>query len=524
MASNPLESTAPQNRKLDILVLIGSVFIAGLCSIIYELLIGTTSSYFLGDSIKQFSLTIGFYMAAMGIGSYLSRFIENENLIHRFVLFEIILGALGGASVLLLYIAYAFTDQYSYFSFLLTMLIGILIGLEIPLLTRIMDNYFVLKKNLSNVLSVDYVGALIATLIFPFLLLPLLGTFRSALFFGLINMCIGYMVLWRFRYLLQRSQCHFLYFLSTVIVILLIAAFWFGSTLIGLWNNAVYQDRVVYFKESPYQKIAVTKDKKDIRLYLNGNLQFSSIDEYRYHESLIHIPMAATQAKKVLLLGAGDGLAVRELLKYPELEEITLVDLDPAVVTLARSNHYIKEINQGSLESEKLHIIHQDAFQYLSHSNTLFDLIVADLPDPNNVSLARLYSKEFYQLVLQRLSPDGVMVTQATSPYYATQAFWNIEASIKAAGFPFSYPYHVQVPSFGEWGFIMATQQAVSTDDLSLRPVTLFLEEQSLENLFYFPPDIAKETIKRGGEHIEVSTLDQPNVLTAYLKGWKYWK
>lgn len=524
MASNTAESTAPQNRQLDIIVLIGSVFIAGLCSIIYELLIGTTSSYFLGDSIKQFSLTIGFYMAAMGVGSYLSRFIDNENLIHRFVLFEIILGALGGASVLLLYLAYAFTDQYSYFSFLLTLLIGVLIGLEIPLLTRIMDNYFVLKKNLSNVLSVDYVGALIATLIFPFLLLPLLGTYRSALFFGLINMCIGYMVLWRFKNVLNRSQRRFLYFLSTIIVGLLIIAFWFGSTLIGLWNNTVYQDRVVYFKESPYQKIAVTKDKEDIRLYLNGNLQFSSIDEYRYHEALIHIPMAASQAKKVLLLGAGDGLAVRELLKYPDLEEITLVDLDPAVVQLARSNHYITKISHNSLENEKLHIIHDDAFQFLRHSDTLFNLIVADLPDPNNVSLARLYCKEFYQMALRRLSPDGVLVTQATSPYYATQAFWNINASILAAGFSHSYPYHVQVPSFGEWGFIMATQQSISIDQLELKTNTAFLEKDSLTNLFYFAPDIAKKAVLNHGKKIHASTLDQPSVLTAYLDGWQYWK
>ena len=119
-------------------ILLFSIFVAGLCSIIYELLIATTGAYFLGDSITQFSLTIGVYMAAMGVGSYFSRFVPDKPLLVYFIGFELLLALLGGLSVPLLYFAYAYGLPLQVISVLLTTLIGILIGLEIPLLSRLM--------------------------------------------------------------------------------------------------------------------------------------------------------------------------------------------------------------------------------------------------------------------------------------------------------------------------------------------------------------------------------------------------
>ena len=205
-------------------ILIISTFIAGLCSIIYELLISTASSYFLGDSIKQFSITIGLYMASMGFGSYVSRLIQH-NLLSKFIALEIFLVFLGGISVPLLYFAYSYLETFYPIMVLLILSIGVLIGLEIPLLIRIMEKYYSLKFNISNVLSVDYLGALVATLLFPFILLPLMGTFKSSLFFGVINMGIGFLNIWCFSHQLRPTQRRQFAFLAILVSTVLLSLF-----------------------------------------------------------------------------------------------------------------------------------------------------------------------------------------------------------------------------------------------------------------------------------------------------------
>ena len=508
----------------EVKVLTFSVFIAGLCSIIYELLIATTSSYFLGDSITQFSLTIGIYMAAMGVGSYLSRLVSDKHLLQRFIIAEIVLALLGGASVPLLYLAFAYTDVYQAFALGLTFVIGCLIGLEIPLLSRLMEEHFALKFNISNIMSVDYFGALLATLLFPFLLLPYMGIFRSSTFFGLANVLIAVVTLWCFAPSIGIKRTKILHACWVGVATLLGVLLIFADGFIARWSSNLYGDRIIYQTQTPYQNIVLTKYKDDIRLFLNGNLQFSAIDEYRYHESIVHIPMSyQPKAKQVLLLGAGDGLAVRELLKYKDIEKITLVDLDPEVTALAMSNRFLAKLNQNSLSHEKVEVIHTDGFKFLhqglepSDDNNApqYDLIIADLPDPKTTALARFYSKEFYQLIKRRLTPKGVFVTQATSPIYATDAFWSIVLSMEAADFNQVKPYHVNVPSFGEWGFIAGINHShapasIATDGLK------FIDGQQSNHMFHFSKDIAKREVK-------VSTLDRPVVMDYYLAGWRYW-
>ena len=501
------------------LVLIFSVFIAGLCSIIYELLIGTTTSYFLGDSIKQFSLTIGFYMAAMGLGSFLSRYIK-KNVIQSFIGLEIALALIGGLSVPLLYLAFAYTDWFGLLRFVFIIAIGILIGLEIPLLTRLMDRYYTLKINISNILSLDYCGALLATLLFPFILLPFIGTFKSSLVFGLINMLLAFVNLWAFREALQLKKWRFFTIASFAATFLLAGILISSQSLLSHWHAASYQDRVIFAKQSPYQSIVVTKHREDIRLYLNGSLQFSSIDEYRYHESLAHIPMSLhPKAQRVLILGGGDGLLARELLKYDRLQQLTLVDLDPAVTDLATSNPYLTELNQHSLEHSQVSILHTDAFVYLSDSQDFFDIIIADLPDPSNASLARLYSREFYALIKQRLRPQGVFATQATSPFFAKDAFWCIYNTIQSSGFRDVRPYHVNVPSFAEWGFVVAANRSLAIDHWSFPVETRFIDATQAEQLFRVAKDLSSEP----NSTCQSSSLEQPMVLSLYLAGWQYW-
>lgn len=511
-----LTSDNPQKAYKETFILIASVFIAGLCSIVYELLISTASSYFLGDSVRQFSITIGLSMAAMGVGSFLSRLIV-RNILSKFIAIEILLGFVGGISIPVLYTAYAYTNAYTFFMVMLILLIGVLIGLEIPLLTRIMEQYYVLKVNISNVLSVDYLGALIATLLFPFILLPLLGTFRSSLVFGIVNMGIGFMNLWCFSEKLRWSRRIFYRYASISVCVVLLGLLVSSQFLIKRWSRDLYEDRVILSKQTRYQKLVLTKNKEDIRLYLNGNLQFSSIDEYRYHEALTHIPMSMLpHHRKILILGGGDGLVVRELLKYSGIDSIDLVDLDPEMTNLARQNPHIVRLNQNALSDARVTVMHQDALVFLKDRVERYDLIISDLPDPNNVSLARLYSKEFYRLVLKHLSREGIFVTQATSPFFAKKAFWCIHNTIQAAGFDKVLPYHVYVPSFGDWGFVIASRRDMNPEAIEISVATRYLDEPIIRRIFTFEKDLLDTSS-------EVSTMDRPEVMTYYFKGWRYW-
>ncbi len=501
--------------KKEISILIASIFIAGLCSIVYELLISTASSYFLGDSVKQFSITIGLYMAAMGVGSYFSRLIKT-NLLSKFIAVEIVLGFLGGMSVPILYFVYATTQMYTFFMVLLILAIGILIGLEIPLLTRIMEKYYTLKINISNVLSIDYLGALIATLLFPFLLLPFFGTFKSALLFGMVNMGIGFMNLWCFKDILNIGRRRFYVFSSAVVCVCLFGIFLSAPFLLKQWSSSLYEDRIVFSTQTKYQKIILTKSKDDIRLFLDGNLQFSSTDEYRYHEAMVHIPLNLADSRKhLLILGGGDGLAIREILKYDDVEAITLVDIDPEIIRISKENRYLKEMNQDSFEDKRVTIFNEDAFVFLKETDARYDVILADLPDPNNTGLSRLYSKEFYHLIRSRLSNGGIFLTQATSPYYAKKAFWSIHNTIEAAGMK-TYPFHLFVPSFGDWGFVLAATRPLKLETLRVTVPTRYLEDKIVPSLFVFPKDLIEKDAA-------VSTLDRPLILSYYLKGWKHW-
>lgn len=500
----------------DVVILLLSVFIVGFCTIIYELLIGSVSSYFLGDSIKQFSIVIGLTMTAMGLGTLISR-IVNKNLIYYFILIEVALGVIGGLCVPALYFAYTIEEIYYPTMIILIIIIGCLIGLEIPLLTRIMEKYYNLKDNISNVLSLDYLGAFAATLAFPFLLLPFFGIFESSIIAGFLNLVVSLINFIQFKDKILRKKSTKLSALICIIFVFLIGFFMFSKELVKTWENNIFEDKVIFSKQTPYQKLVMTKNKEDIRLFIDGNVQFSSIDEYRYHELLIHIPMSLVHERKnVLILGGGDGLAAREILKYNDVEHITVVDLDKEMTDLALNNRYLKELNQNSFTNPKVKIINDDAFKFIENSNEFYDVIIIDLPDPNNSSLARLYSREFYKIVRKKLSHTGIMVTQATSPFFSSEAYWCVNESLKAAGFKYTYPYHIYVPSFGDWGFVLASNIKYDTDDINITVDTRFIDKDTAFGAFKLERDILRD-------NIEYSTMDSPKILDYYLAGWRYW-
>src|SRR5918998_515512 len=336
----------PMNRTP---ILFLNVLIIATCGLVYELLAGTLASYVLGDSVTQFSLIIGIYLFSMGVGSWLSRYVEKE-LPRTFVDVEIAVAILGGFSAPLLFLSFA---NLSYFQVVLyggVFLIGTLVGLEIPLLMRILKDQLDFKELVARVLALDYVGALVASLLFPIFLVPKLGLVRTSLIFGMLNAAVGLWATWLMRPLI-RGDLSRLRAAGCVVIALLAVAFVKADALTSLAEDAMFADDIVYSKTTHYQRIVVTRNRAGFQLFLNGNLQFSSVDEYRYHEALAHPPMALAAeggraVRRVLVLGGGDGLALREILKYPSVEEVTLVDLDPEMTELSRRFPPLSALNR----------------------------------------------------------------------------------------------------------------------------------------------------------------------------------
>ena len=514
-----VDSTEGSRRPPDAttrVVLLGSVFIVASCGLVYELVAGAVSSYLLGDAVTQFSLVIGVFLCAMGVGSFLAQYIR-QHLLRTFVELEIWLGLLGGLSSLMMFAVSAYAGHlFAPFFYSLCTVLGILVGIEIPLLIRILDDGEGggVRQALSHVLALDYIGALGGAILFPFVALPMLGLSRASVVFGVLNLAVAAAGLTllappRLSMILRHALAS----------VALIAAFFGSATWIGFLEDRLYQDEVVYAKDSSYQRIVVSRWRDDTRLYLNGHLQFSSTDEARYHESLVVPAMEATRAREVLILGGGDGLAVRDVLRYPHVESITLVDIDPAITQLASSHPVLRELNSGSLENEKLRIVHRDAMGFLEESRDFYDAILVDLPDPSTPTLAKLYSRSFYALAAKRLRQNGVLVTQATSPYFARQAYWCIVTTIENAVAAdelglLTYPYRVHVPSFGEWGFVLASRRQLDVSQLGVSIETRFLDPATLQSLFVFGKDISRVDA-------EITRLDDPVLHRYYEAGWK---
>jgi spermidine synthase len=464
-----------------------SVLLIAACGLVYELVASALASYLLGDSVLQFSTVIGTYLFAMGIGSWLSRYIT-KGLVSRFITIELMVGLVGGFSSMLLFLAFAYTSGFRLTLYALVVIIGTLVGLEIPLLMRILRDRFEFKDVVASVLTFDYLGALAASLAFPILLVPHLGLVRSAMLFGLINAGIALWSTYIFAELLPRKGP--LRAASTLVVVLLIAGLAGAKRITDTAEGNIYADEVIYSRHSRYQHIVLTVWKDDLRLFLNSHLQFSSRDEYRYHEALVHPGLAAhPAAKRVLVLGGGDGLAVREVLKHPNVESITLVDLDPAVTQLFSTHPLLKDLNDGALSSPKVRVVNADAFVWLDETSEMFDFAVVDFPDPNNYGIGKLYTAAFYRLLSHHLTPEGAFAVQSTSPMFARRSFWSIVETVKAAGLR-TWPYHVYVPSFGEWGYVIATRgDLVLADRLpgGLRYLTPAVVAQA----FDFPTDMS---------------------------------
>ena len=522
-----------QNQLSKVPILLTSVLIIAICGILYELLISTISSYFQGSSILHFSLVIGLFLSFMGVGSYLSRYLH-RNLLQWFIIFEIILGIVGGSATLLLYFAFSLTPYFYGVTFVLIAILGGLIGVEIPILTRIVREFENLKDAMAKVLSFDYLGALLASVVFPLVLLPSLGTMRTSFIVGILNLTVAILNIWIFREELGRYLR--LLVPSGLAMVILFSGFLYSFQLNAFFEQFLYRDEVMLSRQSAYQQIVITKWNQDIRLFIDGNIQFSSRDEYRYHEPLVHIPMALAPAKeKVLILGGGDGMVAREVLKDRDVARIEVVDLDPEMTHLGKNHPVLIRLNDSAFHQSRVKIFNQDAYQFIEESSDFYDVVIIDLPDPNNVSLGKLYSQEFYTLLQKRLSRGGVVVSQSTSPYFAPKAFWCIHRSMESV-FPATWGYQVYVPSFGPWGFNIAINdprlERTEPDpgavvflpklqkQLFERPDSLafqYLTPEILPALFQFDGDTKEQ-------EVEVNRLSNQILVQYYEKSWNQWR
>ena len=493
--------------------LIISVFIVASCGLAYELITAALASYLLGDSIFQYSLIIGLYLFAMGIGAHLTRYIADKDVLHRFIEIELLVGLIGGVSALFLFTAFGIAAApFRTLLYALVAVIGTVVGMEIPLVMRVLNEQrLAFKDTVARVLTFDYMGALAVSLLFPLILAPKLGMARSALLFGLLNAAVALLTARVFRLHLPRYRS--LKWRSYAVLLLLLIAFIFANRWVFQAEQRYFGDPVVFESHSPYQRLVVTQWKDDTRLYINGNLQFSSRDEARYHEALVIPAMqAAAQHSRVLILGGGDGLAAREVLKYPKVGQVTLVDLDPDMTRTFQTAAKLVALNQNALNHPKLRIINDDAAQWLQHTAAQFDVIIIDLPDPSNFALGKLYSVPMYRLVARHLAAGGKVVVQSTSPYFAPHAYWSVVATLEAAGLK-TAPYHVYVPSFGEWGYVLAGAEADFRLPQRVDVPTRFLNAAEMAQMFRFPADMARR-------QVEPNYLNNQKLVAYFEQDW----
>jgi spermidine synthase len=493
-----------------------NVIIIATCGLIYELIAGTLSSYVLGDSVAQFSFIIGIYLSAMGVGSWLSKYID-KHVAEKFIDIELAVAVIGGFSAPLLFLTFAHVSYFQIILYSMVFLIGVLVGLEIPLLMRILKDELDFKTLVSRVLALDYVGALVASLLFPIFLVPKLGLNRTSLLFGMLNAGVAVWATWLLEPLMKKNVNVFR-IKGAVIIVLLLIAFIKADRLTTLAEDALFVDNIIYAKSSPYQRIVVTKGKTGYALFLNGNLQFNSFDEYRYHEALVHPAFAAFngEPKRVLVLGGGDGLALREILKYKSVEAVQLVDLDPMMTGLSRALPALAELNHHSFDDPRVSVSNADAFVWLDNTEIEpFDIAIVDFPDPNNFALGKLYTTRFYNLLKKKLTLDAAVVIQCTSPLIARNSYWSIIKTLEASGYTVR-PYQTTVPSFGVWGYALAKQQPFEIPTQPPNVELKFLNVSSFASMFEFSTDMTLPN-----EEIEINRLDNQALVRYYETEWR---
>lgn len=499
-------------------LLLISVAVCAASGLVYELALISLSTNLNGGGVVETSLIVAGFVASLGLGALAAKpFLRRAEA--SFLAIEAVLGLVGGVSATVLYVVFAKFGQSLWALGGMTLAIGVLVGAELPLLMTMFQRGRTVDAATSGSIlatlnAADYLGAVLGGLAWPFILLPGLGLIQGTAAAGLMNIAaalvIGLAVL---RRDMPKGQ------LLPVIAALLAAATALGivvaktDKIVTTARQTLYADPVIFAKQTPYQEIIITQRGKDRRLFLNGGLQYSTRDEYRYTESLVY-PVLTEDTRRVLIIGGGDGLAARELLRIPTIENITQVELDPAVVEVA--NTILREDNRGSLQAPRVDVLTEDAFTWIRRGGNgqEFDAIIVDLPDPNNDAMARLYSEEFYTMLRGALAPQGRMVVQSSSAFSTPDVFYRITNTLRSAGCQDVLPYHVHVPTFGDWGFNLCAPENT----------TLKLPETAPE-LRYVNNDVLAAARVFGADNqfreLAPNTLDHPRIVEDLRRGYR---
>ncbi|NOX35365.1 MAG: polyamine aminopropyltransferase [Deltaproteobacteria bacterium] len=540
------------------ILLCACMFASGACGIILEYIQASLASMILGNSFEQWAMVIGLMLFWMGFGSLIQTNVSKKNLIYTFIGVETGLALAGGFSPTLTYIAYGYTAHYSLVLYFFVSFIGVMIGLEIPVIIRINNDYSKeLSTNIGNILSADYLGSLAGSFIYVFVLLRYTPITEAAFLTAGANFFLALITFIYFskKGLIKKG------FLVPVIMAATFCAIFYGYLNNRQWNikleQPLYDDPIIFSKTTPYQHIVITQYKPfdEVRLFLNGNLQFCSTDEQRYHEPMVHPVMNIVPVRtKVLILGGGDGCALREVLKYKDVKQVLLVDLDPEMTNLAKTFPVLKRINKDAFKDSRLvtisgrgvtpginkrlyietnkkrhsakepptkkladvKVMNIDADKFLSAVQGFWNVIIIDMPDPSTPELTKLYSKEFYKKVKLHLSQYGMMVVQATSPYLAKESFLCIGRTIKEASFE-TLPFHENVPSFGDWGWYLAWHPNIKKEKIKKRIDHLKID---VPTRFITPQVFKSELVFGKGElkttKSQINTILHPALLSIY--------
>ncbi len=545
----------------DLLLIGGMVILAG-CGLIYEYLLAHYAGRILGAVESTIYAMIGIMIVAMGVGAFLARWISCP--FTGFAWLEVGIGLLGASSIILMAGAMAltytlpewlqqiyglhpsittdggFVDALQTFSFYLPFvagfILGAMIGMEIPLIARVRELIHGrhLSHNTGTIYGADYIGAGIGAAIWVGVCLNI-PIMLAAVGTALANLLVGLLFLWRYQTEIIRPAR--LWVLHTGLAVVLIILAVFGSGWVMQLNYTLFKDTPVYSKVTPYQHLTLTSRHVGrglpsmLSLYINGRLQFSSSDENIYHSYLTYPALlASARHEQILVIGGGDGMAVRDILRWNPTR-VTLIDLDAAMVALFKGDdpdlpedirQALLGLNQNAFNDPRLTIIIGDAFievERLVSAGAHFDTIVIDLPDPSHPDLNKLYSDFFYARLKELLVGDGAIVAQSTSPYHAKKAFISIGKTMAAAGFN-SEQYHTNVPTFGEWGWSIGTVQGSSASQRISRAEAMpvadsWLSKAAMEAAFIFPPSFYRDT-----DNIEINRLGSHQVYRYHHDAW----
>ncbi len=559
---------AKNSRLLDDTLLIMTMAVLAGCGLIYEYLLSHYAGRVLGVMESTIYTMIGLMIVSMGLGAFAARKVRCAY--NGFVYLELIIALLGSSAILIIGGLIAVTQMlptiiadtfalppdmiprggvFKHLSFIafnspyfFGVILGFFIGMEIPLIARIREHIHGqhLANNLGTIYGADYIGAGVGAAIWVLFLLSL-DISKAAAITASLNLVAGGFFIMRYWDKLQWRKTFVS--LHLVLAFIIVLMFSFGNQWLNQMNSLLYLDKVVHSQKTRYQQLTLTErhmgvtsgiaQNNIINFYLNGRLQFSSLDEHIYHDYLV-APVLAGSARRdnVLIIGGGDGLALRDVLNYSP-QHVTLIDLDSELIDIFQSpsKHLpprlaaqITRINQNSLQDKRVNILRSDAFiaiNDLLKSGQIFDAIIVDLPDPSHPDLNKLYSVNFYARLKQLLSGDGLIAIQSTSPYHAKNSFISIGKTLSAANFPHVQQYHDNVPSFGEWGWTIAAKMGLSPlnrlkqlDELPVKHSWLNLD--ILKAAFVFPNDFYRDKDKIG-----VNILGSHTIYQLHQKAWQ---